>query len=325
MSKEQPFNIRDVISSSVKKTLQESGFAKPTVTRKDSVATKSTSPSKSLKAKLNEAIIIIPRSFQLKTEFLSSVAKQAHELIYKSYVEALNKIGPAMDAAGTEEAKSTTSAYRSLKLDEVRNFNAIKLHELYFSNISDQASEIAVDSLPYMRLSRDFGTFERWQFDFMACAMSARSGWAVTYFEPYRNIYVNSFIDEHDTNIPVGCIPVVVMDMWEHAYFKDYGDDKKSYLVSMMRELNWGVIEARMMVAEKSFLDNLYRIVPITNEMPGAMLTAAQQAGGQAPIVDVVPSTGTKTLPPPAGNAGPMAPTAPPSPSTQYPTSTMRG
>jgi Fe-Mn family superoxide dismutase len=269
-----------------------------------------------VRQKLKEAFVVIPRSFALRTERLSSVAKQAHEKLYKDYVEAFNKISTAVDAAGTEEAKSTTSAFRSLKIDEVFNLNAIKLHELYFANISDVASEISVDALPYIRLARDFGTFEKWQFNFMACAMSARSGWAVTYYEPYRNIYTNSFIDSHDTNIPLGAIPVLVIDMWEHAYFKDYADDKKSYLISMMREINWSVVEARMIVAEKGYLDNLYRISPVVNDAPQTMLSAAQAAGGQAPIVDVVPSAGTMTIPP-VGGPGPLAPTAPPSPSTQ--------
>lgn len=316
MPKEQTPNIRDIISSSIKKTLTESGFAKESLPKAAPAGPSGPAAPKARKPSLLEAMVVLPRSFTLKTEFLSSVTKQAHEKIYKTYVEALNKLGPAMDAAATEEAKSTTSAFRSLKLDEVRNLNAIKLHELYFSNISDQASEIGVDALPYMRLARDFGTFEKWQFNFMACALSARSGWAVTYFEPYRNVYVNAFIDGHDTNIPLGAIPVLVVDMWEHAYFKDYADDKKSYLIAMMRELNWSVVEARMMVAEKCLLDNIYRIVPIVNDAPVSMLSVAQQAGGQPPITDVVPAPGTATLPP-VGGPGPLAPTAPPSPSTQ--------
>lgn len=313
MQKGLPFNIRDIVSSSIKKTLQESGYGAQTKLTKEAKE-----PAGETKATLKEAVFTIPRSFTLKTEFLSNAAKQAHEALYKSFVEALNKVGSAMDAAGTEEAKSTSSAFRSLKEDEVSCMNAVKLHELYFSNISDQASEIGVDALPYMRFSRDFGTFEKWQFNFMACAMSARSGWAVTYFEPYRNIYVNAFIDSNDLNIPLGAIPVVVLDVWEHAYQQDYGNDKKSYVIAMMRELNWSVVEARMMVAERCNLDNIYRIAPVVNDAPQNMLTQAQSAAGQAPIVDVLPPKGTQTLPQPT-STGPVAPTTPPSPALQTP------
>jgi len=319
MSQKSPLNLHEIVKSSIRKTLSESGVdltpaAKPLA--------KKESPKVAPLTKLKEAIILTPRSFLIKTEFLSAGAKRAHELLYNSYVEAVNKIGAALDAASTEDAKSTTSSFRSLKVDETFNLNAVKLHELHFSNISDQASEIGVDSIPYMRLSRDFGTFEKWQFNFMACALSARSGWAVTYFEPYRNVFVNTFIDGHDVNVPVGVIPVLVLDMWEHAYFKDYGDDKKSYIISMMREINWNVVEARMTVVEKCPMDMLYRIVPVTNDVPEHMLSAAQEAAGRPPIVDVVPAAGTPATS--QSRPGMVAPTAPPSPATQTPSTNPR-
>ena len=149
-------------------------------------------------------------------------------------------------------------------MDETYNFNAVKLHELYFSNISDVDSEIRVDSIPYMKLSRDWGTFEAWQEDFMAACMASRNGWALTVYEPYRSVFMNITVDSHDKDIPLGCVPVIVMDMWEHAYFKDYGIDKKAYLFAMMKELNWDVIEARMSICERSNLDILYKIEPLT-------------------------------------------------------------
>lgn len=254
--------------------------------------------------KLNESLNVIPRSFPLKTEKLSGPAKEAHELLYKNYTEAFNKTSSALDAASTQDAKSTASAFRSLKDDETFNFNGIKLHELYFTNIGDVASQISVDSLPYIRLARDFGSFERWQFDFIACAMSARNGWAMTVFEPYRNVFMNVVVDGHTKNIPLGAIPVIVMDMWEHAYFKDYAADKKSYVINMMKELNWNVIEARMMVVDSCNLQEIYKIQPMGNPMPSAMQNAAKSET-MAPVQQVQP---------PAGSPGPLAPNTPPDP-----------
>jgi Fe-Mn family superoxide dismutase len=62
--------------------------------------------------------------------------------------------------------------------------------------------------------------------------------------------YVNFFFDEHTQNIPVGFYPLVVVDCWEHSYYKDYLNDFKSYLVAQMREFNWTVIEDRFKKAE---------------------------------------------------------------------------
>jgi len=262
---------------------------------------------------LTEALVLIPKSFLLKTEKLSDVTKRAHELLYKEYVEAFNKISIGLDAANPEEAKSTTSAVRDLKSDETYNMNAVKLHELYFSNISDLASEISVDSIPFMRLARDFGTFERWQQDFIGCALSSRNGWAMTVYEPFKNTYMNVVVDEHHIGVPVGSVPVVVLDMWEHAYVRDYTTEKKTYIHAMMRELNWSVIEARMAVAERSNLQTLYMIQPIVNGMPEQMLSAAERAN-EVPIQNVTAAPGSITQKPPVGGPGALAPTNPPAP-----------
>lgn len=272
--------LQNIIATSVRSSFDKAGLKpapKPQVTSLTESATKS--PKKTLK----EALILLPKSFLLKTEFLSSKAKQAHEALYKGYVDAFNKCSSLLDAVNPEEANSNHSPFRSLKIDEQYNMNSVKLHELYFTNISDAASQVSVDSIPYMRLARDFGTFDKWQFDFRACAMSAREGWAVTYYEPLKNCYMNCVIDGHSTNIPLGGIPIVVMDMWAHSYYRDYTDDKKSYINSMMKELNWNVVEARMVVAERANLDAIFKIQPIVNTVPDRILQTVS-AENVAPI-----------------------------------------
>jgi Fe-Mn family superoxide dismutase len=136
-------------------------------------------------------------------------------------------------------------------MDETYNLNAKYLHELYFSNCFNATSDIHMNSHAYIRLSRDFGDFDRWQKDFMSCALSSGEGWAVTGYHLLLKKYVNTFISHHSGDVLLGLYPVVVVDMWSHAYHKDYIVDKKSYLVAMMREFNWTTIEQRFEVAEK--------------------------------------------------------------------------
>lgn len=200
--------------------------------------------------KLDESFVHEPKPFKQVSEFVSQKTKSAHEELYKGYVESFNKISAELDTAERADVNSRHCQYRSLKVDENFNLNAIWLHELYFSNCFDPHSEITMDSIPYMRLERDFGTFEDWQKDFMACALSSRAGWAVTGFHTFLRKYVNIMIDEHTGNIPLGLYPVIVVDMWEHAYFRDYTTDKKSYLISQMREFNWSTIEERFKKTE---------------------------------------------------------------------------
>lgn len=198
------------------------------------------------KPSLHEAYVTIPKEFELSTQLLSEKTKDAHEKLYLSYIEKLNKVSIELDTVDRVHADSKVSAYRSLKTAETYNRNAVYLHELYFANVSDQQSELSFDSLCYMKLSQDFGTFDDWQWDFLACAMSAQNGWAVTAYDTFLRRYVNFIVDGHDCSIPVGCYPVVVMDVHEHAFFRDYQNDKQKYLVGMMKELNWEVIERRV-------------------------------------------------------------------------------
>jgi Fe-Mn family superoxide dismutase len=331
LTKEIEALLNGEVKRAVKETLEAKGLSpeqpkKLTEASKSSVAQLLTSAAKNAVKTLKEGFTLIPKSHMMKTEKLSDSAKTAHDKLYKGYVEAFNKVATGLIAADRGDVKATASSYRSLKVDETYNFNGVKLHELYFANISDVDSEIRVDSLPYMRLARDWGTFEAWQEDFMAACMASRNGWGITVWEPYRNVFMNVTVDSHDKDIPVGCVPVIVMDMWEHAYFKDYSLDKKAYLFAMMKELNWDVIEARIAVCEKSNLDLIYKIEPLTNPRPDAMLTAAAERAGTVPITQVQPPA-EKAVTTGLGNQAttPLSPSAPAAPATQAPGVQTRG
>jgi len=295
-------DIKQIIKGSVHKTFKKSGLTKSgnasndvKPDKKQPVTTEvsfSKKAARLAKALITEALVAMPQSFILNTEKLSETTKKTHEHLYKTRVEAFNKVSAGLDGANKYEANENYSAYRSLKVGENSNLNSIKLHELYFYNIADQASEISVDALPYMKLSRDFGTFENWQFDFMAACKASKNGWGVLVYEPYKNVYMNIVIDGDNMGLPIGAVPVLVMDMFEHAYMHDYEANIDDYIVAMMREVNWNVVEARMVLAEKSELSALYMIKPIYNSAPRDMLAAA----GQPPI-DQVKNAGGVDVP----------------------------
>ncbi len=201
--------------------------------------------------KVNEAFVAQPKNFNVTTDFLSSGNVQNHIELYEDYLQKFSLTSAKLDTADKSEAHTNHSDYRSYKQDETFNMNGSYLHELYFANIADNASQINMDTLAYMRLNRDFGTFDDWQKDFMACAVSSRCGWAITYLNMYTQTYMNCFIDLHADNVPVGMYPVIVIDMWQHAYYKDYLKDSKTYLVAMMKQLRWSVIEERFAKADK--------------------------------------------------------------------------
>jgi len=205
---------------------------------------------KSINGKLDEAYVTQAKVYELNTELLSQKTKDSHRKILESHVEKLNEVSAYLDTAERELADINNSKLRSLKADEVYNLNASFLHAYYFENIGDQNSVINMDSIAFMRLERDFGSFDDWQKDFIACALSSRNGWVVTVYNFLLKRYMNVVIDLHSENVPIGCFPVIVLDCWEHAYYKDYLDNKKSYVYAMMKELKWSRVESRIKKVE---------------------------------------------------------------------------
>jgi len=198
---------------------------------------------------MNEAYVVSDKVFDYRTDAISNQTKQAHQKLLNGYVETLNTVSAELDTANREDANPNDSVFRSLKIDEVYNLNAAFLHGMFFDNIAED-SRVTADSLSFLRLERDFGTFDNWQRDFIATAMSSRNGWAVTVYNTFLKRYINVVVDLHSLNVPFGSYPVVVLDVWEHAYYRDYLNDRKKYVFAMMKQLNWKVINERFQRAE---------------------------------------------------------------------------
>lgn len=199
---------------------------------------------------ISESYVATPKSYGQVTEFLSQKTKDAHIQLYHDYVDQTNRISAELDTADRSGSNSKHSDYRSLKLDETYNTNGMFLHELFFSNCFDPHSEIFMDSLAYIRIQRDFGTFDDWQRDFIACAGAAGEGWAVCGYNMLLKRFVNTIVSNQSQDMMIGLYPIIVLDVWAHAYYRDYLTDKKSYIVAMLRQLNWNIIEDRVKRAD---------------------------------------------------------------------------
>ncbi len=197
-------------------------------------------------SKLEEAYVAQHKTYAMTTSYVSEPAKKHHEQLYAGYAEMLARVSAEVDSADKVNVSSAHSPYRHAKKDEVYNLNATYLHELFFANCFDPNSELFQDANAFMMLARDWGTFDAWMADFMACALASRGGWVVCGYSLYLKKYINVCVDSHDQGVLVGLVPVLVIDMWEHAYVRDYAADKKSYLTAMMREIDWEVVEDRV-------------------------------------------------------------------------------
>lgn len=170
---------------------------------------------------------------------------EAHMRLYEGYVTNINKIDAELDQgnAQREQSNTTFSYYRELKRGETFALDGVILHELYFENIGGTTSE--PDQAVLEKIENDFEVFQDWQEDFIATAKASR-GWAMLAYDQRSSKYRNISLDAHDLGNIAYSAPVLVLDMYEHAYFLQYADKKADYINNFMKNINWTVVAGRM-------------------------------------------------------------------------------
>ena len=204
---------------------------------------------------LNEDYTVRSNPFELKTELLSDRAKKLIKDVYETSVKDLNEVSTLLEGAQRSIEPGQRSAYRDLKRDEQRLINQSFLLAGFLENVDDQNSVLNMDTLSYMRLTRDWGTFDEWQKDFLACALRSRSGFALTIYSRILDRYINICVDEDMSGIPIGSTMIVSMCVFDGFHARDYTGSKDTYVRAMMKELNWEKIEDRIKKMESQIKD----------------------------------------------------------------------
>ncbi len=168
-----------------------------------------------------------------------------HDVLYTGYVKKTNEIRAALAAADPAKANATFSDLRELKLEEGYAVNGVVLHERYFDNLKagGDAGKHAVAKW----VVEDFGSMEKWNDEFAALGIAAR-GWVVLAFDLNDGKLHNYLCDMHNQGGVWGAIPLLVLDVYEHAYFIDYATARKKYIDVFLQNLDWSVAEG---IAEK--------------------------------------------------------------------------
>lgn len=168
-------------------------------------------------------------------EGLSLKLIQEHSKLYEGYVKKTNEIQGKIETADKSEANGVYSAIGELKRQETFAVNGMKLHEVYFGHLHG-------DGVPKGELvgmiEKDFGSLDAWKLDMVATAISAR-GWAILAYDFKDNRLHNYGSDAHNLGAVWGAIPLIALDVYEHAYMIDYGVNRKSYLDAFFKNLDW--------------------------------------------------------------------------------------
>lgn len=165
-----------------------------------------------------------------------------HFGLYAGYVSHTNDLFEKLRARAGKG--SNTAEFSEMKRRLGWEFNGMRLHELYFSNLGGPGG--MPQGALAEALSRDFGDVDTWNEEFRAVGAMRGVGWAILYHDPVADRFMNLWIDEHATYHAAGCTPLLVMDVWEHAFATDYGTDRGGYIDAFMNNVNWSVVETRV-------------------------------------------------------------------------------
>ena len=167
-----------------------------------------------------------------------------HFTLYQGYVTNTNKLLDSL-AAMLKEGKMATLEYAELKRRMGFEFNGMRLHEYYFENLGGKGTLDKSGKLG-KKLAEEFGSYEDWEKDFRATAAMRGIGWAILYQDNLTGMLLNQWINEHETGHPAGCTPLLVLDVFEHAFMIDYGLKRADYIEAFFKNINWGAVESRL-------------------------------------------------------------------------------
>ncbi|MGH3004209.1 MAG: superoxide dismutase [Gaiellaceae bacterium] len=185
---------------------------------------------------------ITPRELKpavLELDGISRETIEAHYTLYQGYVNKRNEILGLLAGVDLSSANQTFSELRSLKLGLTFAIGGIKNHEIYFEHLGGTGGEPAGVFADVAR--RDFGSVEAWRADLRATAMAAR-GWAWTAYDWDEGRLFNYLGDAQNTFPVWNATPLVALDVYEHAYFVDFGTDRGSYIEAFFNNLDYDVV-----------------------------------------------------------------------------------
>ncbi len=167
-----------------------------------------------------------------------------HFTLYQGYVNNTNKLWDIMTAM-LKEGKTGTPEYAELKRRFGFEFNGMRLHEYYFGNLGgkkplDKAGALA------MKVAGAYGSYEGWEQDFKATGAMRGIGWVILYQDNTNGWLFNQWINEHEVGHPAGCAPILVMDVFEHAFMLDYGLKRADYINAFFQNIDWDAVTKRL-------------------------------------------------------------------------------
>ncbi len=181
----------------------------------------------------------------LGTEGFSDGLLNNHFTLYEGYVKNTNLLKGRLEELRAK-GKVASPEFAEMKRRFGWEWNGMRLHELYFGNLTKEAAWLDDEDTLRERITMSFGDFEAWEKDFRATGAMRGIGWTVLVLDTVTGELSNIWVSEHDGGHLAGAKPLLVMDVFEHAFVLDYGLKRAEYVDSFFRHIDWNVVTKRM-------------------------------------------------------------------------------
>ena len=209
-----------------------------------------------------------------------------YENNYGGALRRLNAITEQLESL--DYAATPGHVISGLKRDELAALNSTLLHELYFASMGGEGRVTPAMS---EALARDFGSAQKWraQFSAMGYALGGGSGWVLLTWMPRDGRLINQYATEHSQAV-AGGVPILALDMFEHAYHIDFGANAKAYVDTFLRNVDWQSVEGRYEDAMKT-LPPRPLVQPEFGDLPGVGVEEVREllAQDKVQLVDTRP------------------------------------
>ena len=177
---------------------------------------------------------------------ISDQTLDTHLGLYAGYVKNTNLLNERV-AELTTAGKAGSPEYAELKRRLGFEYNGMRLHELYFGNLTARVSRLRPNSRLAKAIAQSFGSVEAWREDFARIGTMRGVGWAVLFQDPVTKQLSNHWIELHETGSVAGFVPILVMDVWEHAWLLDYKPaDRPKYVAAFFENVDWSAANRRL-------------------------------------------------------------------------------
>jgi superoxide dismutase, Fe-Mn family len=177
-----------------------------------------------------------------------SLIESHYEHDYGNTLDRLNAITEELEAL--DPATTPGHVINRLKRDEATALNSTLLHELYFASLGGDGRSVPEEIAG--AIARDFGSVLRWRQEFIALAgaLANGAGWVLLTYVPRDGRLINQTTSDHNQSV-AGGIPILALDMYEHAYHLDFGANATAYIAAFMRNIDWNAVQTRFQGAIK--------------------------------------------------------------------------